>query len=375
MKFSCSSKVLKKGLNHVEKAIPKQSSLAVLQNVSLDLKEGKLTLRGNDLELGIESHVAVPDSAVNGAILVKAKTLNEVISKLPQQDLNLKVSENKSLQISAGSVEFNLLGEDSDNYPAFPTVDTGTTFKIKISDLLALIKYTILAVSFDDTKKFFNGILISIKDNKLSFTATDGFRLALKSQACPELQNAADIAVIIPFKAISEVHRLLSNFDSDQAVNFSISKTQISFSSASFLLISRLITGQFPDTNKVIPTDFSHQLKVSRRDLLHSFERAAIIAAASNDIVKFNFTEKQISLESKASALGDFKESVSVAVIKGSEATAISFNVKLILDFLRAVEDDDVIISFNNAVSPCQFSVSSDPNYTYIVMPIRTPDF
>ncbi|MEK9657593.1 MAG: DNA polymerase III subunit beta [bacterium] len=373
MKFSCERKKFKDVCAMVEKAIPKQSSLPVLQNLYLSLNQGSLIVRGNDLEMGIENHITVKQSETDGAILVKAKTLNEIISKVQSDHLELSVNEKNSLNIKTEGIEFNLLGENIAEYPAFPNVESGQKLTLKVSELLDLIKFTIFSVSYDDTKKFFNGVLIECKDNSVSFISTDGYRLAVKTLHYN--QDIAHISKIIPFKAINEVFRLLQSFDPNKTVEISFSETQISFTCEQFLLISRLIQGQFPDIDKVIPSEFEHKVKVSRRQLLSSCERASIIASASNDIIKFSYATNSITIVAQASALGDFKEVLEANSLEGAGELTITFNVKLILDYLRVMEDDDLVINFNNAVSPCKFDRPSDENYTYIVMPIRAREF
>ena len=374
MKFSCQSKSLKKTLNQIEKVIPKQSTLAVLQNLYLSLKDNQLTLRGNDLELGIENKIKVQNGK-DGDVLIQAKTLSDILSRLQQDVIEINVNEQSALSLNAGEVKFKLLGQSADAYPAFPEIIQEQIFSIKVEDLLEMIKQTIVAVSFDETKKFFNGILISMEDTTLNFTATDGFRLALKSLDLLGDDKYHIKELIIPYKAVSEIARLLAIYDNQKMVNITLSKTQISFSCDDLLVISRLINGKFPDTKNVIPSSFSHQIKVPRLAFLQSCERASIIAASANDIFKITFKESALAIESKASSLGDFKEVKEVTVLKGEDEVSISFNIKLVIDFLRTVDHEEIILSFNNAVSPCQFSVENDNDYTYIVMPIRTHSF
>ena len=374
MKFSCQTKSLKKALNQIEKVIPKQSTLAVLQNLFLSLKNNELTLRGNDLELGIENKISVQDGQ-DGDVLIQAKTLSDIMSRLQSESIDVTIDEQFTLALKAGDVNFKLLGLDAESYPAFPEIIQEQVFSINVGDLLEMIKQTIVAVSFDETKKFFNGILISMEENNLNFTATDGFRLALKSLTLPGDDTYHIKELIIPYKAVSEVARLLSSYDHQKIVNVALSQTQISFSCDDLLIISRLITGKFPDTKNVIPSSFSHQIKIPRLAFLQSCERASIIAASANDIFKITFKDSNLAIEAKAASLGDFKEVKDVTVINGSDEVSISFNIKLVIDFLRTVEHEEVVLSFNNAVSPCQFSIENDQEYTYIVMPIRTHSF
>lgn len=369
MKFSVESNVLQKGISIVEKAVSSRTSLPVLENIFLELRDGELKLRGNDLEIGIENSVSIEGETVEGAILVKAKTFSNIISKLPQEKLELLVDENQKVIIKSEKVDFDIHGTNTNEYPVFPTIDGGATFTLKVAELLDLIKHTIFSVSFDETKQFLNGILVENKEGFLNFVATDGYRLALKKR---EFSLSENFSVIAPFKAINELNKIIQSLDPEREIEITVSNTQIAFKMKDFLLVSRVIQGQFPDYGQVIPSETKIVYSVPRKALQDACERASIIASASNNVVRLKFENETLTLQANAKELGDFKESCDISRVMGEGNFEIAFNVRLMLDVIKTLTTDDIKMSFNNELSPGKIQSISDDLFTYIIMPIRT---
>jgi DNA polymerase III subunit beta len=369
MKFKAKSNALQKGISIVEKAVSNRTSLPILENIFLELKEGQLKLRGNDLEIGIENSFPIEGEIVEGSVLVKAKTFSNIISKLPQEELDISVDENNKVIIKGSKVDFDIHGTDTKEYPVFPTIDGGSTFQLKVGELCDLIKHTIFSVSFDETKQFLNGILVENKEGHINFVATDGYRLALKKQ---QFSLSDPFSVIAPYKAINELNKIIQSLDPEKEVEVTVSKTQIAFKMKDFLLVSRVIQGQFPDYGQVIPSETNIVFSVPRKALLDACERASIIASASNNVVRLKFEENSLTLEANAKELGDFKESCDISRIMGDGSLEIAFNVRLLLDVIKTLTTDDIKMSFNNELSPGKVQSISDDSFTYIIMPIRT---
>lgn len=372
MKFFCNSSDLQKGINIVEKAISQKTNLPVLENLYLELSNGLLKLRGNDLEIGIEYMMPVERIEKEGAFLIKAKTISSIVSKLPNQMLEFESDENSKAIIKTDKVDFEILGNSINDYPAFPNVENGVRIQLAIKDIINLIKYTIFSVSFDDTKQFLNGILLKIENNKLFFIATDGFRLSLKRSE--QAINQPDFSVIIPYKAVSELYKIIQQMDHSTTIEITASSNQCAFSMSNFLLISRIIQGQFPDYKNVMPKSVDNRFTVPRRWLLEASERASIIASHSTNVVRLMFDTNLLNISANSPNMGDFKEDIDVTRLTGNDSIKIAFNVRLILDMIKTLDDDDIAIEFNNEVSPCVFKPVADDDYIYIIMPIRTTD-
>lgn len=373
MRFICNSQDLQKGISIVEKAISSRSSLPILDNLFLELTEGHLKLRGNDLEIGIETNINIEKTGQTGSVLIKAKTLSSIISKLQGQSVEFKVDEKKKCIIRAENIDFDILGTDTNDYPVFPEIEKGNSFTLTVEELKQLIKQTIFSVSFDETKQFLSGILVKNTQDKLYFVATDGYRLALKCQAIVPLEK--EFSVIIPHKALNELSKIIQNEPNEDEVNLIVSENQISFKKGRFLLISRVIQGQFPDYNQVIPSESQAEYIVSRKALLVAAERASIIAAASNNIVRLHFSDEKLIINANAAGMGDFKEELEIKSLKGQIETRIAFNIRLVLDIIKSLDIDDVKMSFNGELSPCKITAVEDSDFVYIIMPIRTSEY
>ena len=373
MQFKCNSGKLKESIAIVEKAVSQKSSLPVLENIFLELKGSHLKLRGNNLEIGIENGLVIDEPGVEGSILVKAKTLSSIFSKIDDNIVSISVDDSQKLSIKGEKVDFDILGSHTQDYPVFPSIDEGFTFSLKARDIQQLIKHTIIAVSYDETKQFLNGILIKNSQDKLILVSTDGYRLALKSQTIPPFEQSFES--IIPYKAVNELNRILQGESADKDVEITISENQVAFKMDSFLLISRIIQGQFPNYKQVIPEQTSNKFKINREAFLAAAERSSLIATASNNVVRFSFDKEKVSIAANAKGLGDFKEDVTLERVSGEDDVKIAFNIRLLLDVVKTVTTEDVYVAFNNELSPCKITLDDTEDFVYIIMPIRTADY
>ncbi len=374
MRFSCSSTSLQKGIGIVERAISQRTTLPVLENLYLELTGNMLRLRGNDLEVGIETVVPVESVGTDGSVLIRAKTFSSILSKIQSEVIDITVENSNRMIVRANKVDFEILCSPVDDYPVFPSVESGAAFTVKSATLKDLIRHTLFSVSFDETKQFLNGIFVKVEAGVLFFVATDGYRLALK-KCTLDGANLPDFSLIVPYKAMNELSKILTGMADEDDIQVNVSDSQVAFSSGRFLLVSRVIKGQFPDYRQVLPKHSDNLFSVSRFSLLNACDRATIIASTSNNVVRLQFTDDSLVIRANAASLGDFREQVDVARLQGSGDVKIAFNVKLVLDGIRGIDSDDVRLEFNQGISPCVIRSATDEDYVYIVMPIRTNDF
>lgn len=373
MKFACESGSLQKAIALVEKAISNRTPLAVMENIFFELKGSELILRGNDLEVGIEYKIPVQDASGDSSVLIKASTVSSIVSKMANQRLEFECDSNQLVHIKSEHVGFDIHGSSVDDYPVFPSVETGVTLTLKAEELLRFISHTVFAVSHDETKQFLNGLLVSKSGQDLHFVSTDGFRLALFQNALSE--QVPDFSAIVPYKAMNELQKILQQMDGQSDVKMTVSEKQSSFVMTDFVLVSRLIQGQFPDYRQVLPKNSGNVFTVPRRTLVSAADRAQIIAAHSNNVVRFLFSQDSVSIRAVAPKMGEFNESIAVNRQSGDGDVKISFNVKLVLEAIKNIETDDIIVEFNNELSPCLMRPVTEEGYLYIVMPIRTSEY
>lgn len=374
MKFQCNRLLLLKHTQWVEKAISAKTALPILSNLYLVLEENTLILKGHNLEIGISTQIPISnEEKTAGSFLVNAHLFLNIIHKIPDETIQLELVEQKKLILSTHKVKFDILGSTTDEYPAFPVADQGISVVLKAKQFLESIQHTIFSVSSDETKQFLNGILISSHPEGLSFVATDGFRLAFFN--CKDQKVNENVSIIVPQKAVLELSKILQQCQEDASLNVTISENQLMIETNELTFFSRLIQGQFPDYNQVLPKETNFEFELNRIACLEAAQRAAIIAEHSNHIVKFNFTPTHLGFYSQAPSMGMFQEDIELKSEGMSETVVLSFNIKLVLDCLRVIQSDRVVFKFNNDVSPFVIESSlGDDEGTYIVMPIRTTE-
>ena len=374
MKFKVDRTELTLGVNTVCKAISNRTTLPVLENLYVKLNNNQITLRGNDLELGIEYvlNVEVLDNSGPDGVLIKAGTLSDILAKLNSDFVEFELNESFKCNIKANSVDFDIFGINYEEYPQFPDVERDVSFDLQTETMSDLIKHTIFSVSYDETKQFLNGIKIEAKDNRCDFISTDGFRLSLKYAAFES--PLPEFSCIVPFKTMNELSKILGAVKSEQ-IKISLSERQISFQVGTSLIVSRLINGRFPDYKQVIPKNTLFEYKISRQLLLNASERANIIASHSNFVAKFLFTDSNLTISASNSKLGDYVEDLSLSRHVGERDISVSFNIKLLQEALKIIDQDDVVFEINSELSPCVIKPVGDQTYTHILMPIRMSDY
>jgi len=230
------------------------------------------------------------------------------------------------------------------------------------------LSQALFAASSDETQDILSGVLFKHEAGQLMAVGADGFRLALKQVVA----DTPDFYTILPARSMQEFIKLIAKHDASDSVSITITEHQAQFSFKNTVLVTRVMQGIFPDYNKIKPTTFEYSFQVSKRKLQGSCERASIISAEANDVVSFRFHSEGIHLTAKANALGKFEEMVQATSVEYAQTPlTLSFNIRMVLDGLRAIESDDVIISFNSAETPCLMTRASDESFTYIVMPVR----
>ncbi|MDR1998246.1 MAG: DNA polymerase III subunit beta [Candidatus Margulisbacteria bacterium] len=371
MEFKCVKADLHDAIQIVEKAVSLRSTLPIIGNILLEAGSGGLKLSSNDLEIGIE---LLLDAEVTqeGAVLAPAKTLSSIIAKLSDGEVSFQVDSGNNILINAGRSKFNIHGLATDDFPALHKLTGGEKINIEADVLREMIRQTIIAVSLDEAKQFLNGILVEKEKQELRFVATDGFRLAKKVAVLSEA-NSAVLSIIIPSRALQEISRILQQEDYQGVVEIVVTREQISFKFKRLYFLSRLIQGQFPDYRQVIPKEQKTRIILARQDLLEAADRASIIASASANIIKLEMVEQKLLITASTSSIGNVSELVDIQK-EGENMQPIAFNVRLILDVIKNIAEDSVVLTLNGSLSPGVIAPKDSKDFTYVVMPIRTPE-
>lgn len=373
MKFVCSQSELNQQLSSVSRAVPSRPSRPVLGNiwVSADANQQTVTLVGFDEVLGIESCFAAQVEA-SGMLTLPAKLWGDIVSRLPNEDVVLELKEDGvTVTITSSSGRYEVRGLGAEDYPALPIVEEGDAMALSVDSLIHGLKGSLFATSADETKQVLTGVHLLSDADALEFAATDGHRLAVV-QTVDETGTASPVMdVTVPAKALRELDRMIQSHTSTEPVKVRLDETQVLFDLGNQKLTTRLLEGQYPNYRQLLPKQFARQITLDRLGLMKSLERIAVLASQKNDIIKMSLDGAQqvVALSVEAQEVGSGRESLP-AQISGDDFD-IAFNVRYLLDGLKAFDGSQVQIQCNSATSPAVLSPLGEAKITYLVMPVQ----
>ena len=359
---------LQKAINVLQKVSQNKTSSNLPGAIYMTTKNGQVELQGNDFELGIRLTID-GDIKEPGTLVVGSRYFQELIRKLPGDTIELyKPEDGNSLTITSGSSEFNLVTLHPDDFSLVEQIHDQDHVNIDSFAMKELIDLTNYAAATDEDRPVFTGALLEIKENEVTMVATDTHRMAVKKITIDE-QATTPMRAIIPTKTLAEVSRLLPT-DNPAMINIIWNRTQIVFNFESIYIISRLIEGTYPEYEKVIPSQFDSSAVIDRREFTGAVDRVSLLAKdISYNVIRYDWAESNVTLSTQNSEIGMAKEDVAVE-FKGTPFT-ISFNGRYISDILRHSTGDNIHL-FLKQNGPVVIRQDNNPNYTYVVTPVRT---
>jgi len=366
MRFSASKDNLSYGVQVVQRAVSAKNPRPVLSGILLKAGNGHLTFTATDLELGIECVIPVTIER-EGGIVLPAKYLGEIVRRLPDLKINVDVKENNSTMIKYGDSVFDLLGLPPEDFPILPSIESESTLIIKQGEFKEMIKQVGFATSSDDNRPVFTGILMKIDEGTMKLVATDTHRLAFRQGVIENGASQEYKTVIVPGKTLNELNRIMSGDDEDLKIAFG--DNQAVFEMKGIKLISRLIEGQFPNYKQVIPQGCKTKIKVRTKHLLEATERASLLAKEGANVVKFTISKEQLVINSNSPEIGKIEEQLPVEM--EGEETQIAFNSKYLIDVLRVIDAEDILLELTGSLSPGIIKPFDEDNYIYLILPIR----
>ena len=382
MKVVCSQSELNAALQLVSRAVATRPTHPVLANVLLtaDAGTGRLSLTGFDLNLGIQTSLSA-SVETSGAITLPARLLGEIVSRLASDSpLTLSTEESgEQVQLTSLSGSYQMRGMPADDYPDLPMVESGMTLQLQASGLVQALKGTLFASSGDEAKQLLTGVHLSFTDKNLEAAATDGHRLAVL-QVEDALQAAADasqgdesvFAVTLPARSLREVERLMAGWRSEDPISLFCDRGQVVFLAADQMVTSRTLEGTYPNYRQLIPDGFSRTLTMDRRALVGALERIAVLADQHNNVVKFSSQPESgvVLISADAQDVGSGSESLAAEL--SGDAIQIAFNVRYMLDGLKAMAGDRVVLHCNAPTTPAVLRPAGERDgFTYLVMPVQ----
>ena len=372
MKFVCSQGDLNTHLSIVSRAVPSRPNKPVLANilVNVDEVDQRITLTSFDETLGIQTSFSAHVDT-GGILTVPAKLLGDIVAKLPPEDLDFSQAGSEpviTLTCSAG--EYQVRGMDATDYPNLPLVEDGLVASVSAESILEGLRGALFATSSDETKQVLTGVHVVAEPENLEFAATDGHRLAMVQSIDDSGMNLS-IKVTVPGKALRELERMLQAYHGTDPITLRFNPTQVVFELGHQRITTRLLEGQYPNYRQLIPRQFERQLTIDRKQLMAALERIGVLADQRNNIVKLSIanTAQTLALSVEAQEVGSGREEMS-AQVTGDDLD-IAFNVRYLLEGLRALPSSEIQLQCNSATSPAILTPVSGLQMTYLVMPVQ----
>ena len=375
MKLVCNQSDLSTNMTLVSRAVPSRPTHPVLANVLLqaDAQKGQVSLTAFDLSLGIRTSF-LAEVETSGAITLPAKLLNDIVARLPQGEITLEDEAAEvpfCATIASTSGRYQVHGMGVDDFPELPILEKGEAIELPAEALLEGIKGSLLAASTEEAKQILSGVHLSVSQDALEFAATDGHRLAVVKRVFEtETEDLSDLEVTIPAKALRELERMLGSRQSSE-VSLNCDRGQIVFEWADQCLTSRTLEGQYPAYRQLIPHQFERQITMDRRQLLSALERIAVLADQKNNIVKFNIdnNNQEIALSVNAQDVGSGRELLAAQI--SGESLDIAFNIKYLMDGIKAIGTPEIQMQLNAALTPVILTPLGGLKMTYLIMPVQ----
>lgn len=361
MKFKILKSELDKHISIAQKAISNKSSIQLLEGILFTVKDGQLILSSTDLELSIETRTDC-DVIEEGSIVINSTMIGNLVRKMPQDMITITV-DGLNINIKSQNSVFDITGQEANEYPQNPDIHEEALLTMENQDLKDAIKETIFATSNDETRLAFTGVLFEIKEDYVRFVGLDGYRMAMKTF---EVNSGAQATSIVPKRAFNELVKILDETSTDIIVI----PGHIVFINGSTKMYSRLIDKNYIDYNKIIIKGHKTTVKLNRNDFINSLERALLLTTGNNaSLTKLTFEDDMITINSN-SEFGKLDEKIFVE--KEGNDLVIAFNTRYMLDGLKAIEDDEVVLHLNSQLEPMNIYPVNDSNqYIYIVLPVR----
>ena len=369
MEFSVSKSALLNELTTTQGVVERKTTIPILSNLLVEAREGRVTITATDLELSVRTSCEAKVKK-EGAGTIPAKKLLELVRLLPEGEIKFKLLDNHWVEIVSEKKKYKLVGMAKENFPALPAMPH-VLVKIPAALLEGLISKTKFAISMEESRYTLNGGLLILKPDTLAMVATDGHRLALAETDHKLTGLNGEVKVLIPKKAMDEVEKLSSLAGAEAQMDFAKDESHLFFQVDHRLLISRILTGQFPNYEAVLPRDNNKSVVLERAELSDAVRRVSQLADQRSHAVKMAVSKEGIEISASSPEYGEAKEIIEKDY-KG-DPISIGFNSSYVLDFLAAAAEGPISIELKDEQSAGQMRPLADESYRYryIIMPMR----
>jgi len=378
MKLTILKEHLNESIQHVSKAISNKTTIPILSGIKIDADSRGLTLTASDTDISIQSFIPKEKNELSiiqmertGSVVLSSKFFVEIVRKLPAQQVEIEVKDHFQTTIRSGSSEIQLVGLDPEEYPTLPSIEENRRIQLPSDLLKTMIKQTSFAVSTNESTPILTGILWTIANQKLKFTACDRHRLGSRETSVEVDADFQLNNISISGKTLNELSKILP--DQNTLIDVIFAENQVLFKLSSILFYTRILDGTYPDTSKLIPQSFQTEMVIHTQQLADAIDRAYLLSKEEKtNIVKLIMREDHtIEVSSSSSELGKVTEQLEVQTLNG-ELLRISFNSKYMLDALKVMDSELIRIGFTGAMQPIIIRPEESSTLLQLILPYRT---
>lgn len=364
MRLQVTQQNLNRALGAVARVANTRNQLPILANVLIKTTDNRLSISATNLDIAITQYIGGKVTE-EGSITVPARLMQDFISSLPDGVIELKLEDTK-LHIKTEKYQSVVNGVLADDFPVMPAIQSGEQLQIPSTQLKRALQQVVFAASSDESRPVLTGVLLRGEGDKLHLAATDSYRLAEKTLS---IKLAKPVDILVPATAMNDLLRILG--DSEETVTITYDEQQVLFQVGDVELVARLLDGKYPDYQKLIPDQFSVSAELKRSELLNVTKVSSLFAreSAGSITIEVDETEKQLSIHSVASQLGENTASANGNIIGNG---TITLNSRYLLDGLGAISEDEVVFGFNGKLEPTTIRATGSTDYVHVVMPLKS---
>ncbi len=366
-------------LNVVEKGLPSRTTLPILNGVLLEAGEDYLRFVSSNLEMSIQAVEREINVIEKGSIVLPGKIV-DVVRQLSDDEVKISVNDDKlRAEINSGKAIFNLYGMDATEFPVFTTEAEWSKWKsleFSAVELRDWLKKIIFAVSHDEGRPLFRAVMLHLEENgKLTAVATDTYRLARLQRFYKSKKSFDPIVLLVPGRILAEIIKIIDSTH-NETIKCYFKEKEIIFCYRQFTFSSRLVDGKFPEISGVFPDDFKTRIKINKSQFEKLLHRAILLAHGQNQMIMLKINENVLHVRASSDS-GNMDEELLIEQKEGDNLEDILLNARFLLEPLRIIEDENIVIEFNGSLGPCIFHREADKDdikeiYQYLVLPIKT---
>jgi len=366
LKFTVSRETFLSQLSVAARGVSTRSAIQTLSGVLITLDDGKAELQATDTDLGIRAQLDA-EIAEPGAVVVPGRLLLDVARSLPKDSISLEYrSAEQDLEVISGSASFHLRTLPRDDFPTLPSPDAGSAMAVPAAAFIETIGRVARSASRDETRPHLTGVLVTASGGELRMVATDSYRLSVKETKLESVLEGS-LEANVPARTLQELSRIASA-NGAETIGVTALENQVVFSAGDVVLSSRLVEGRFPNYQQLLPTEYEHELRVDRGEMLEVVRRISLLAQ-KNAPLRLSFSEGTLEVSAQTPDVGEAREALPVP-FKG-EPLEIGFNAEFFRDGLESAETEELVLKLISPLRPGLIQSGDDGGFIYLVMPIR----